>query len=134
VPRHRPARSTSGDGRLHYGDKPKDVQAESVIVEPSSGSGETPPSLASEKDRMAECAKQKALLEGYKKAPGITEVDALGRKRDYTSAEREQFLALKEQKLAELCVPPKVAPRVDSFPPPEAPDPAINLPPEEPAG
>ena len=119
------------DGRLHYGDRPKDAQAESVTVSPSSGSGEPSANLAGEKERMAECQRKRAQLESWRAAPTMSEVDNLGRTREYTPAEREQFLALTEAKVAELCAPPKAAVQtVDTFPPPEAPDPSIELPPE----
>ncbi|MGH8481331.1 MAG: DUF4124 domain-containing protein [Nevskiaceae bacterium] len=123
------------DGRLHYGDRPKDAQAESVTVTPSSGSGETSPVLANEQERMAECQRKRAQLESWRAAPTMSEVDNLGKTREYTPAERQQFLAMTEAKVAELCAPPKgpVQP-VDVFPPPEAEEPAIELPPEEPAG
>lgn len=122
------------DGRLHYGDKPKDVQAESVMVNPSSGSGEPSPTFAGEKERLAECQKKRAQLESWRSAPTMSEVDNLGRTRLYTSAEREQFLSMAEARVAELCAPPKgpVQP-VEVFPPAEPPDPAIELP-AEPAG
>jgi hypothetical protein len=122
------------DGRLHYGDRPKDAQAESVTVSPPSGGDEPAANPGAEKDRMAECQRKRAQLESWRAAPTMSEVDNLGRTREYTPAEREQFLAMTEQKVAELCAPPKApAQTVETFPPPEAPDPSIEIPPEEPA-
>jgi hypothetical protein len=123
------------DGRVHYGDRPKDAQAESVMMNPSS-SGEPSPSFALEKDRLAECQKRRAQLEAWRRAPTMSEIDNLGKTRTYTSAERDQFLAMTEEKVAALCEPPKgPVQTVETFPPPEAPDPAIELPaePAEPA-
>ncbi len=120
------------DGRLHYGDKPKDVQAESVMVNPSSGSGEPSAAFASEKDRMAECQRKRTQLEAYRSAPSLSEIDNLGKTREYSPAEREQYLAMTAAKVAELCAPPKgPVQAADTFPPKEAPDPKIDLPKEE---
>jgi hypothetical protein len=120
------------DGRVHYGDRPKDAQAESVTINPSSGSGEPSASFADEKSRMAECQTKKAQLESWRRAPTMSEVDNLGRTREYTAAERQQFLAMTEAKVAALCAPPKgPVQTVETFPPPEPPDPAIELPAEE---
>jgi len=93
------------DGRIHYGDQPKH-EAESVIVEPSSGSGEPSEGEAARLAREAECQKKKAQLESYRRAPSISEIDNLGKQREYTPAEREQYLAMTEKKVAELCAPP----------------------------
>jgi len=117
------------DGRLHYGDKPKDVQAESVMVSPNGGSGEPSPGAVAEKDRAGECARRKEQLAAWRSAPTMSEVDNLGKTREYTPAEREQFLAMAQGRVNELCAPPKgpVTPP-DTFPPKEAPDPKIDLP------
>ena len=121
------------DGRLHYGDKPKDVQAESVMIEPSSGTGEPSSGFVAEKDRQAECQKKRDQLAAWRRAPTMSEIDNLGKTRTYTAAEREQFLAMTQQKVDQLCTPPKgPVQSVETFPPAEAPDPAIDLP-EEPA-
>lgn len=122
------------DGRVHYGDRPKDAQAESVTIDASSGSGQPSATLTNEKDRTAECQTKKAQLESWRRAPTMSEVDNLGKTRQYTSAEREQFLALTQQRVDALCAPPKrAAQTVETFPPAEAADPAIDLPAEEPA-
>lgn len=119
------------DGRVHYGDRPKDVQAESVTVNSPGGSSESTSAPGSDAERMAECQRKKAQLESWRAAPTMSEVDNLGRKREYTAAERQQFLSMTEARVAELCAPPKTAaPPTDVFPPPEAPDPAIELPTE----
>ena len=119
------------DGRLHYGDRPKEG-AESVVVTPSSGSGEPSTAFAGEAERMAECQRKKAQLESWRAAPTMSEVDNLGKTREYTPAERAQFLAMTEQKVADLCAPPKgpVQP-AEVFPPPEGADPSVEIQPEE---
>jgi hypothetical protein len=119
------------DGRVHYGDRPKDGQAESVTIDSSSGGDAPSAAPANEGERQAECQKKRAQLERYRKSPSISEVDNLGKTREYTTAERQQFLAITEQKVTELCAPPKE--QAEGFPPPEAAEPAIDLPPEEPA-
>ena len=119
------------DGRLHYGDRPKDAQAESVMVKPTSGSGEASPNFAAEKDRQAECQRRRAQLESWRAAPTMSEVDNLGKTREYSPAEREQFLAMTQQKVDAICTPPSgPVQTVETFPPPEAPDPTIELPAE----
>jgi hypothetical protein len=93
------------DGRVHYGDRPKH-DAEAVNVEPGSGTGVPTDAEASRQAREAECQKKKAQLENYRRAPSISEIDNLGKQREYTPAEREQFLAMTEKKVAEACAPP----------------------------
>ena len=93
------------DGRLNYGDRPNH-QAEAVNVDPNSGTGVPSDSEAARLAREAECTKKKAQLENYRRAPSISEVDNLGKTREYTPAEREQFLAITEKKVAEACAPP----------------------------
>jgi hypothetical protein len=122
------------DGRVHYGDRPKDAQAESVTIKSSSGGDEPSAAPSNENERLAECQRKKAQLESWRRAPTMSEVDNLGRTREYTAAERQQFLAMTEAKVAELCAPPKrAAQAADTFPPPEAAEPGIDLPAEEPA-
>jgi len=122
------------DGRIHYGDRPKDVQAESVTVKSSGGGDDSAPAPGNDAERAAQCQRKKAQLESWRAAPTMSEVDNLGRTREYTPAERQQFLSMTEAKVAELCAPPKAAEKpADVFPPPEAPDPSIELPKEEPA-
>ncbi len=96
---------TDKDGRVHYGDRPKH-EAEALDTKPGSGTGEPSESEAARLAREAECQKKKAQFETYKNAPSISEVDNLGKTREYTPAEREQFLALSEKKVAEACAPP----------------------------
>src|SRR5690349_24655210 len=78
------------DGRLHYGDKPKDVQAESVMVSPNGGSGEPSPGAVAEKDRAGECARRKEQLAAWRSAPTMSEVDNLGKTREYTPRSEER--------------------------------------------
>lgn len=96
------------DGRVHYGDRPKQG-AQSVIVTPASGSGVPSEAEGSRQAREAECQKTRAKYENYRRAPSISEIDNLGKQREYTPAEREQFLAMTERKVAELCNPPAAA-------------------------
>lgn len=93
------------DGRVHYGDQPKH-DAEAVNVTPGSGTGEPSEDLAKQQAREAECQKRRAQVETYRKAPGISEVDSLGKSREFSPAEREQFIALQEQKAQAACAPP----------------------------
>ena len=117
------------DGRVHYGDKPKTQPAEAIMTSPDAG-----PSAAdiAAGDRAQECAKQKALLETYKKSPTLSEVDGLGRKREFSAAERDQFLGLRQQKVDEICAAAAPSPSAAStFPPPEEPYAPVEPPSEE---
>lgn len=114
------------NGVWHYGDRPKH-DAEQVQIKTDSGTGE--PSVA-EADRQArdkECQAKKAQIEGWRKSTKMSEVDSLGREREYTKEERAQFMALQEKKLQEICARPPAPEAEGSFPPPppaEAPPPA----------
>jgi len=115
------------NGVWHYGDQPKH-DAEQVEVRPSSGTGEY---SAAEMDRQArnkECQEKRAQLETWRRAPSLSEIDNLGKQREYTKAERDQFLANTEKKVQEICSRPPSPEAADSFPPPapsgEAPPPS----------
>ena len=114
------------NGVWHYGDRPKEG-GEQVDVRPSSGTGA--PSAA-EADRLArekECNAKKAELDGWRRSTKLGEIDAFGKERVYTQEEREQFMALHEQKMREICSRPPSPEAADSFPPPppaESPPPA----------
>lgn len=90
------------DGRIHYGDRPKaGAQALDIpVADPLDPAAEK-----AQADRAADCQRKKAQLETYRAAPSISETDNLGRTREYTEAERQQFLALTEKKMAEACAP-----------------------------
>lgn len=121
------------DGRVHYGDRPK-RGAQSVIVTPASGSGVPSATEGNRQAREAECQKTRAKYENYRRAPSISEIDNLGKQREYTPAEREQFLAMTEKKVAELCNPPAAAASAATEVPPETTEePAPETPAEEPA-
>lgn len=92
------------DGRVHYGDKPKAEPAQPVEIR---APGET--SVATGGDdaaRAAECQRRRAKLDTYRKAPSISETDNLGKTREYTEAERQQFIALYEKQADDACAPP----------------------------
>jgi hypothetical protein len=118
------------DGRVHYGDRPKQG-AQSVIVTPASGSGVPSAAEGDRQAREAECQKTRAKYESYRRAPSISEIDNLGKQREYTPAEREQFLAMTERKVAELCNPPAAAANTATDAPPETTP--NEPPPEQPA-
>jgi hypothetical protein len=103
-------RWTDKDGVVHYGDKPK-TGAEALDVRPGSGTGEPsdPEAAKTQAARDAECQRRKTQLDTYKKASAIKETDNLGKTREYTAAEREQFLAQTEKQVAEACAPPPAA-------------------------
>ena len=109
------------DGKVHYGDRPKH-DAETVVTDPGSGTGEPSEAEATRLAREAECQKKKTQLENYRRAPSISEIDNLGKQREYTPAEREQFLAMTEKKVAELCTPAAPDEAAGAFPPTESPD------------
>ena len=90
------------DGRIHYGDKPKHgAQPVDIPVAPTLD----PAAEKAAADRAAECARQRKQLETYRAAPSISETDNLGRTREYSEAERQQFIAMTEKKVAEACAP-----------------------------
>jgi len=121
------------DGRIHYGDKPKTGEVESVTVTPPSGSGEPSKAEAERRGSEAECQQKKAQLAAWRRAPTMSEVDNLGKTRQYTPAEREQFLAMTQQKVDELCAPKAPSPEAaGTFPPPEEPYTPVEIPKEEP--
>ena len=120
------------DGRVHYGDKPKDAAGEAVMVESSSGSGVPSENEAARLAREKECQTKKAQLENWRRAPTMSEIDNIGKQREYTPAEREQFLALQQQKVDSLCAPPPAQAQSDTFPPPAPPEETTEIPPEEP--
>ena len=93
------------DGRVHYGDQPKQG-GEAVDVRTGSGSGVPSESEQARLNRDAECQKKKAQLDSYKKASSIKETDSLGRTKEYNEQERAQFLAQAEKSANEACAPP----------------------------
>ena len=120
------------DGRVHYGDRPKHGEAAPVLINPDAG-GTSNEQFATQQAREAECTKRKSQLENYRRAPSISEVDNLGKQREYTPAEREQFLALTQQKVDSVCTPPPTQAQSQDFPPPPPADEPVEIPPDEPA-
>jgi hypothetical protein len=118
------------DGRLHYGDRPKHIDAAPVLINPDAG-GTPNEQFATRQAREDECATKKAQLEAYRRAPSISEVDNLGKQREYTPAEREQFLTLQQQKVDALCAPPPSQAQSTDFPPPPPKDDPVQVPPAE---
>lgn len=113
------------NGVWHYGDRPT-PGAEQVELKTDEDAA---PSVA-EADRLArekECQDKKAQLEGWRKSTKMSEVDSLGREREYTPQERAQFMALQEKKMQEICARPPSPEAAGTFPPPppaESPPPA----------
>ena len=120
------------DGRVHYGDKPKEGEAQAVTVESSSGTGDPSKAGAEQASRDGECKTKKQQLEAWRRAPSLSEIDSLGKQREYSAAEREQFLAMTQQKVDGLCAPKAPSPQAaGTFPPPEAPIDEVKAPPDE---
>jgi hypothetical protein len=118
------------DGRVHYGDKPKTGEAEAIMVTPSNEEGDDPAAAAQSAARAAECQQKSAQLAAWRKAPTMSEVDNLGRTREYTPAERQQFLEMTQAKVDALCAPsPSTA--SGTFPPPEEKYEPVQPPPDE---
>ena len=119
------------DGRVHYGDRPKTGEAAPVLINPDA-QGTPNEQFASRQAQEAECNKKRTQLDVYRRAPSISEVDNLGKTREYTKEEREQFLALTQKKVDELCAPREPSREAaGTFPPPEAPPEPVEPPPEE---
>ena len=95
------------DGVVHYGDKPKH-DAEQLDVRPPGGGSPAADDEAAKaaQARIAECEKQKAQLDLYRKAPSIKETNSLGQTHEYSAEERLKFLSLMQQKVTEACAPP----------------------------
>src|SRR5690349_532079 len=89
------------DGRVHYGDKPKDGSGSQVEMRGEGGTSDV--AASDDPARAAECAKRRNQLESYRKAPAIIDTDNLGRTRQFTDDERVQFIALYEKKVQEVC-------------------------------
>src|SRR5687768_6800087 len=76
---------TDKDGRVHYGDRPKSMEAQEVElrnttpVPVNTASGEP----AANDPRQAECARLTKLYDTYSKATALRETDNLGRTREY---------------------------------------------------
>jgi len=125
------------DGRVHYGDKPKTGEAQSVIVDSSKDDAADPAAAGAAQAaaaRAAECKTKKTQLDAWRRAPTMSEVDNLGRTREYTPAERLQFLDITQKKVDELCAPPPPpSGSAGTFPPPEEKYTPVEPPPEEPA-
>jgi hypothetical protein len=120
------------DGRVHYGDKPKTGQGEAIMVTPDSGSGEPSAAFAEGAARDAECAQKKARLQSYRAAPSISEIDNLGKTREYTAAERKQYLDQEQARVDAACAPKPPSPEAaGTFPPPEVKQEPIAPRPEE---
>jgi hypothetical protein len=117
------------DGRLHYGDRPKHIEAAPVLINQES-LGTSNEQFATRQAREEECAKRKSQLDTYRRAPSISEVDNLGKQREYTPAERDQFLALQQQKVDAVCAPPPSRASTD-FPPSPPPEEPVQPPPEQ---
>lgn len=91
------------DGHVHYGDKPK-TGGESVEIRGQASSDDVA-AASGDPATAAECQRRKAKLESYRKAPSISETDNLGKTRQYTDEERQQFMAIYEKQTAEVCAP-----------------------------
>ena len=123
------------DGRVHYGDKPKTGEAQSVIVDSSKDDADDPAKAGAAQAaaaRAAECKTKTSQLAAWRAAPTMSEVDNLGKTREYTAAERQQFLDMTQAKVDALCAPPPPSAEA-TFPPPEEKYEPVAPPPEEPA-
>lgn len=119
------------DGRVHYGDKPKTGEAEEIMAAPESDSGEPSAAAAENAAREAQCKEKKTQLAAWRRAPTMSEVDNLGKTREYTPAERQQFLDMTQAKVDALCAPPPPSAASGTFPPPEEPYTPVEIPPDE---
>ena len=117
------------NGVWHYGDKPKH-DAEQVEIK-SETAGQPSPAEADRQARDKECQSKRAQLDAWRKAPSLSEIDNLGKQREYTKAERDQFLAMTEKKVQEICSRPPSPEAADTFPPPAPPEPPPPVPPEQ---
>ena len=86
------------NGVVHYGDQPRQ-DARFLEVKPHSGNGPDAAMLA----MAAECQRQKAELDGYRRASSLRQVDALGNVHTFTEQERLKLLEVTEKKVKDTC-------------------------------
>lgn len=98
------------DGVVHYGDRPRPGAEMLEVREPPPGDTALAEAAKAQEAREAECQRLTGQLDSYRKATGLRETDNLGRTREFTEAERQQFLENFEKKVAGACAPAEPAP------------------------
>lgn len=102
---------TDAQGRVHYGDRPRQEDAKKVAVNPGSGdggAGAQKEATAHEQLKMADktyagCKEKKEKLVTWKAAGKIIEQDGLGKERTYTDEEKAQLLARTQAAIDKDC-------------------------------
>lgn len=92
-------------GHVHYGDQPKNG-SEKVNVSPVNSEAEVKASAdaaAQRAQKAQDCGRKRDQLSSYQSALRIVEKDALGNEREYSEAERQKLIALKQKQIAEQC-------------------------------
>lgn len=103
---------TDAQGRVHYGDRPRQQDAEKVEVNAGSGDGgagaqkeaSAIEQLKMRDKKYAGCKEKKEKLETWKAASKIVEQDGLGKERTYTDEEKAQLLAKTQASIDKDCV------------------------------
>lgn len=97
---------TDKNGRVHYGDRPPQLNAEKVEAKP--GTEATDPVAAAstpEAKRAAECKQQKDQLAVYKSTERVVERNALGQEREYSAEEKQKLIEMTQVKVQQACAP-----------------------------
>ena len=95
------------DGRIHYGDQPKDG-AERVKTGPanSEAAPEDDPTSDAGKQKakhVEDCGRKRDQLMTYQKASRIVETDSLGNQKEFSNDERQKLVAKTQQQITEGC-------------------------------
>lgn len=91
------------DGVVHYGDRPRPGAESLELREPPPSDTALAEAAKAQEARAAECQRLTGQLDSYRKATGLKETDNLGRTREFSEAERQQFLANFEKKTTDAC-------------------------------
>lgn len=102
---------TDPQGRVHFGDRPSQRNAEKVTVKAGSGDGgagvqkeaTAVEQLKMQDKKYAGCKEKKEKLTTWKAAGKIIEQDGLGKERTYTDEEKAQLLARTQASIDKDC-------------------------------
>ncbi len=102
---------TDAQGRVHYGDRPRQQDAQKVVVNAGSGDGGTGAAreasaiekLKMQDKKYAACKNRKEQLANWKLASKIVEKDGLGREKTYTDEEKQSLVERTQSSIDKEC-------------------------------
>lgn len=102
---------TDAQGRVHYGDRPRQQDAQKVVINAGSGDGGSSAAreasavekLKMQDKKYADCKNRKDQLANWKLASKIVEQDGLGKERTYSDEEKKQLIAKNQASLDKDC-------------------------------